>query len=92
MAFRATLCSLIIFCHISLVYQATAQESLNSTVPDKLPSERMKLTDSQSLFLSGTDGTHTYRIPAIITAKHGNPCATLALETNQRLYNCLMIH
>lgn len=72
MPFRAILCCLVIFCHISLVYQATAQENLNSTAPDKPISEPMKLTDSQSLFLSGTDGTHTYRIPAIITAKNGD--------------------
>ena len=37
-----------------------------------LQSDPMELSDSQSLFVSGKDGVHTYRIPAIITAKNGD--------------------
>jgi sialidase-1 len=38
----------------------------------EFPSEPLQLVDRQTLFVSGTDGTHTYRIPAIITAKNGD--------------------
>jgi len=34
--------------------------------------ELLQLVDSKSLFVSGTEGTHTFRIPAIITAKNGD--------------------
>lgn len=37
-----------------------------------MQSDPMELSDSQSLFVSGKDGVHTYRIPAIITAKNGD--------------------
>jgi sialidase-1 len=43
-----------------------------STPTVNLPSESLELVDSQTLFLSGTGGTHTYRIPAILTAKNGD--------------------
>jgi BNR repeat-like domain len=36
------------------------------------PSEPLALIDSQPLFVSGTNNTHTYRIPAIITATNGD--------------------
>ncbi len=49
-----------------------APDSPKSTELDKLPSEPMALETSEALFVSGTDGTHTYRIPAIITAKNGD--------------------
>lgn len=39
---------------------------------NELPTEPLELSDSKALFVSGTDGTHTYRIPAIITAKNGD--------------------
>jgi BNR repeat-like domain len=38
----------------------------------KVPSEPLELLDSQTLFVSGTENTHTFRIPAIITAKNGD--------------------
>lgn len=38
----------------------------------KMPIESLELSDSKALFVSGTDGTHTYRIPTIITAKNGD--------------------
>ncbi|MCY2984220.1 MAG: sialidase family protein [Planctomycetota bacterium] len=37
-----------------------------------IQSDPMELSDRQSLFVSGKDGVHTYRIPAIITAKNGD--------------------
>ncbi len=39
---------------------------------EPMPSEPLKLEFSSRLFVSGTDNTHTYRIPAIITAKNGD--------------------
>ena len=38
----------------------------------QVPTERLELLDSKPLFVSGTNDTHTYRIPAIITAKNGD--------------------
>ncbi|WP_167546690.1 sialidase family protein [Stieleria maiorica] len=54
--------------------------SLHSSVPqrptsipsDVMPSEPLKLISSQSLFVSGTNDTHTFRIPAIATATNGD--------------------
>ncbi len=54
--------------------------SLHSSVPkrpttipiDVMPSEPLKLIGSQSLFVSGTQDTHTFRIPAIATATNGD--------------------
>jgi Neuraminidase (sialidase) len=61
MYLRAVLfCLTICYC-INGAFLANAQDS-----------QVMKLNDSQALFVSGTDGTHTYRIPAIITAKNGD--------------------
>ena len=39
---------------------------------DQVPSEPLELTDTCSLFVSGTQNTHTFRIPAIITALNGD--------------------
>lgn len=54
--------------------------SLSSTPPlnptvvpsDIMPSQPLSLVDNQPLFVSGTHDTHTFRIPAIITAKNGD--------------------
>ncbi len=53
---------------------------LSSVAPDKptaipstkLPQEQLPWLDNQPLFVSGTEGTHTFRIPAIITALNGD--------------------
>lgn len=45
-----------------------AQEESQGTIPTK----RLELLDSQSLFVSGTNETHTFRIPAIVTATNGD--------------------
>ena len=39
---------------------------------EQIPGDLMELSDSQSLFVSGTNGTHSFRIPAIITAANGD--------------------
>ncbi len=39
---------------------------------DVMPSEPLKLISSQSLFVSGTHDTHTFRIPAVATATNGD--------------------
>jgi len=54
--------------------------SLHSSIPKRptsiptnvLPSEPLELMSSQSLFVSGTQNTHTFRIPAIATATNGH--------------------
>jgi len=63
----------ILCCVLLLADQLLAdQPSSTSTASIKMPIESMELSDSKALFVSGTDGTHTYRIPAIITAKNGD--------------------
>ena len=39
---------------------------------ESFPTKPLKLASSQTLFKSGTNDTHTYRIPAVITAKNGD--------------------
>ena len=39
---------------------------------DIMPSEPLLLVEDMPLFVSGTNDTHTFRIPAIITAKNGD--------------------
>ncbi|GAA5505890.1 hypothetical protein Rcae01_01339 [Novipirellula caenicola] len=44
-----------------------------SSIPsDVMPTEPLKLIDDQPLFVSGQDDTHTFRIPAIVTAVNGD--------------------
>ncbi|TWT84623.1 Sialidase precursor [Planctomycetes bacterium CA13] len=44
-----------------------------TTIPtDVMPSDPLKPISSQSLFVSGTQDTHTFRIPAIVTATNGD--------------------
>ena len=44
-----------------------------TAIPSEVfPSKPLELASSQTLFKSGTNNTHTYRIPAIITAKNGD--------------------
>ena len=54
---------------LALLKQSPAQKWPR---PVQIPSRRLELLDSQSLFISGTNNTHTYRIPAIITANNGD--------------------
>ena len=49
-----------------------ADQPPGSAASIKMPNEPMELSDRKALFVSGTEGTHTYRIPAIITAKNGD--------------------
>ncbi len=44
-----------------------------TTIPsNQMPSEPLELANSQALFVSGTQDTHTFRIPAIATATNGD--------------------
>lgn len=44
-----------------------------TSIPSEtLPTSPLRLASSQTLFKSGTNDTHTYRIPAVITAKNGD--------------------
>ncbi|MFN9419636.1 MAG: exo-alpha-sialidase [Pirellula sp.] len=51
-----------------------AEKPLTSTsiTANEQAKEPLELSDSKALFVSGTEGTHTYRIPAIITAMNGD--------------------
>lgn len=63
----------IVFCTVmGVVHYVSAQEFAEQIATGKVSNEPMKLKESQALFVSGTDGTHTYRIPAIITAANGD--------------------
>jgi hypothetical protein len=69
MPVRIILCATLLWSLISsLCLSADPIQDAAAVPVAKLPSEPLALLDSQSLFVSGTDGTHTYRIPAIITA------------------------
>jgi hypothetical protein len=67
---------LLIFAFLSLrinwSLSADAPDGQVVVLSDRLPRESMTLADSHTLFVSGTNETHTYRIPAIITAKNGD--------------------
>lgn len=56
----------------NLLNRAAEPQASPAVSVAKYPSEPLPLVDSQALFVSGTDGTHTFRIPAIITAKNGD--------------------
>lgn len=51
---------------------SVAPQSPTSVPISLTPNEPMKLADSKPLFISGTKDTHTFRIPAIITAANGD--------------------
>ncbi len=73
MFLRSILFPLVLWSFIErLSYSADTPDSSAPVRSDMLPSESLALSASQALFVSGTDGTHTYRIPAIITAKNGD--------------------
>lgn len=49
-----------------------APENPTFIPPDKLPHDPLVFTENASLFVAGTENTHTYRIPAIVTAINGD--------------------
>ncbi len=53
-------------------FHSISPQNPTSFPSDSMPSEPMALTDNRSLFVSGTENTHTFRIPAIITAANGD--------------------
>lgn len=55
-----------------LSLHASAPDRPTSIPSDVMPSEPLKLLSTQSLFVSGTHNTHTFRIPAIATATNGD--------------------
>ena len=76
--FPSALVAFFVFCPVvSVVGQrgvlACDERFSTPRIPsEQLPIEPLKLESSSPLFVSGTDITHTYRIPAIITAKNGD--------------------
>ncbi|MGI9474281.1 MAG: sulfatase-like hydrolase/transferase [Rubripirellula sp.] len=58
--------------HTSGDSSADAASDSPSEAENLIPSERLPLTRSQPLFVSGTEETHTFRIPAIATATNGD--------------------
>ncbi len=54
-----------------LVLHKNPPQRPTSLSPVKLPTRKLKLETSQSLFISGTNDTHTFRIPALVTTPHG---------------------
>lgn len=70
---RLLLTRLLFVLLLDILPCAADEPQASPTLPAaKYPSEPLQLADSQALFVSGTDDTHTYRIPAIITAKNGD--------------------
>ncbi len=55
-----------------LSFLSIAPQKPTSIPSDLMPNEPMELSDSKPLFISGTENTHTFRIPAIITAANGD--------------------
>lgn len=55
-----------------LSFHATAPSKPTAIPSNVVPIEPLKLVSSQSLFVSGTRDTHTFRIPAIATATNGD--------------------
>lgn len=55
-----------------LVISKDAPENPTVIPSEIMPSEPLRLTNEAALFVSGTHDTHTFRIPAIITAKNGD--------------------
>jgi sialidase-1 len=55
-----------------LSLHASAPKQPTSIPPNVMPSEPLQLASSQTLFMSGSKGTHTFRIPAIVTATNGD--------------------
>jgi len=55
-----------------LSFHASAPKHPTSIPSDVMPSEPLELVSSQPLFVSGTQNTHTFRIPAIVTATNGD--------------------
>lgn len=55
-----------------LAFLATASERPTSLPTDVMPSEPLELIENQPLFISGTENTHTFRIPALATATNGD--------------------
>tara|TARA_R110002095_G_scaffold97122_2_gene85154 strand:- start:195867 stop:197480 length:1614 start_codon:yes stop_codon:yes gene_type:complete len=55
-----------------LSFHETAPKRPTPIPTSVMPSEPLELVDSQPLFTSGTQGTHTFRIPAIVTATNGD--------------------
>ncbi len=55
-----------------LSFHASAPKRPTSIPTDVMPSERLELLNNQPLFVSGTQNTHTFRIPAIVTATNGD--------------------
>ena len=65
-----SLCMWFLFGCTSLLAEQPPASPPSTT--NQLPKEPLELSDTMPLFVSGTEGTHTYRIPAIITAKNGD--------------------
>ena len=55
-----------------LVFHLKPPTRPTSLVAATLPTEKLELLSSDSLFISGTNKTHTFRIPAIATAINGD--------------------